>query len=135
MNRARLLCLSPLMLLGLAGTAQATVCHVTPDGSGNGSSWATAMSLQTALADTSCTEIWVRKGVYKPVVPAETYPSNAERKISFVVRPGARIYGGFAGTEILRDEVVGGIGISSGTPAQDQEVAQAAIDTWMGAQG
>lgn len=36
---------------------------------------------------------------------------------------------------IWRDEVVGGIGISSGTPAQDQEVAQAAIDTWMGAQG
>lgn len=36
---------------------------------------------------------------------------------------------------IWRDEVVGGIGISSGTPAQDQEVAQAAIDAWMGAQG
>ena len=104
MNRARLLCLSPLMLLGLAGTAQATPCHVAPDGSGNGSAWATAMALHTALADTSCTEIWVRKGVYKPVVPAGTYPSNAERKISFVVRPGARIYGGFAGTEILRDE-------------------------------
>lgn len=104
MNRARLLCLSPLLLLGLTGAAQATVCHVTPDGNGNGSSWATAMALQTALADTDCDEIWVRKGVYKPVVPAGTYPSIAERKISFVVRPGARIYGGFAGNEILRDE-------------------------------
>ncbi|NLB15173.1 MAG: hypothetical protein GX826_14370, partial [Gammaproteobacteria bacterium] len=104
MNRARLLCLSPLMLLGLAGTAQATPCHVAPDGSGNGSAWATAMALHTALADTSCTEIWVRKGVYKPVVPAGNYPSNAECKISFVVRLGTRIYGGFAGTEILRNE-------------------------------
>ena len=36
---------------------------------------------------------------------------------------------------IWRDEVVGGIGISSGTPAQDREVAQAAIDAWMAAQG
>lgn len=27
-------------------------------------------------------------------------------------------------------EVVGGIGVSSGTPAQDQEVAQAGIDAW-----
>ena len=36
---------------------------------------------------------------------------------------------------VWRDEVVGGIGISSGTPAQDQEVAQAAIDAWVAAQG
>lgn len=27
-------------------------------------------------------------------------------------------------------QVVGGIGVSSGTPAQDQEVAQAGIDAW-----
>ena len=29
-------------------------------------------------------------------------------------------------------EVVGGIGVSSGTPAQDQDVAQAGIDLWNG---
>ena len=32
---------------------------------------------------------------------------------------------------IWQGEVVGGIGISSGSPAQDQQVAQAGIDTWM----
>ncbi len=31
--------------------------------------------------------------------------------------------------------VIGGIGVSSGTPAQDQAVAQAGIDAWMAAQG
>ena len=31
-------------------------------------------------------------------------------------------------------EVVGGIGVSSGTPAQDQAVAQAGIDDWIARQ-
>ena len=31
---------------------------------------------------------------------------------------------------LFEDEVVGGIGISSGTPAQDQDVAEAAIAHW-----
>ena len=34
----------------------------------------------------------------------------------------------------FKGDVVGGIGISSGTPAQDQAVAQAAIDHWLAAQ-
>ena len=36
---------------------------------------------------------------------------------------------------IWRGEVVGGIGISSGSPAQDQAVAQAGIDHWLAVQG
>ena len=32
---------------------------------------------------------------------------------------------------IVNGEVVGGIGVSSGTPAQDQEVAQAGIDAFL----
>ncbi|MGA0541856.1 GlcG/HbpS family heme-binding protein [Neotabrizicola sp. VNH66] len=35
---------------------------------------------------------------------------------------------------VWQGQVVGGIGISSGTPAQDQAVAQAAIDHWSAAQ-
>ncbi|MRX50377.1 heme-binding protein [Paracoccus sp. S-4012] len=35
---------------------------------------------------------------------------------------------------VWKGEVVGGIGISSGTPAQDQAVAQAGLDRWMAAQ-
>jgi len=35
---------------------------------------------------------------------------------------------------IWNGDVVGGIGVSSGTPAQDQEVAQAGIDGWLAVQ-
>ncbi|MDH2327164.1 heme-binding protein [Cereibacter sp. SYSU M97828] len=34
---------------------------------------------------------------------------------------------------IVDGQVVGGIGVSSGTPAQDQDVAQAGIDGWLAA--
>lgn len=58
-------------------------------------------------------------------------------------QPGAPAYGIFSaiggrlmvvggGLPILHDgQVVGAIGVSSGTPAQDQAVAQAGIDGWM----
>lgn len=58
-------------------------------------------------------------------------------------QPGAPAYGIFSaiggrlivvggGLPILWDgEVVGAIGVSSGTPAQDQAVAQAGIDAWL----
>ena len=36
---------------------------------------------------------------------------------------------------IVDGEVVGGIGVSSGTPAQDREVAQAGLDAFQSAQG
>lgn len=34
---------------------------------------------------------------------------------------------------VVDGQVVGGIGVSSGTPAQDQDVAQAGIDGWLAA--
>ncbi len=61
-------------------------------------------------------------------------------------QPGAPAYGINAaiggrlmvvggGLPVLWDgEVVGGIGVSSGTPAQDQAVAQAGIDDWIARQ-
>ena len=36
---------------------------------------------------------------------------------------------------VWNGDVVGGIGISSGSPAQDQAVAQAGIDAWLAARG
>jgi uncharacterized protein GlcG (DUF336 family) len=36
---------------------------------------------------------------------------------------------------VVDGDVVGGIGVSSGTPAQDREVAQAGIDEFLAAQG
>lgn len=93
-----------LLTLFAAPAAHAAVCRVAPVGGGNGASWSTPMSLQAALAADACDEIWVRKGLYKPVVPANpSNPSLDERKVSFAIRPGVRVYGGFAGTESLRD--------------------------------
>ncbi|MBS0591014.1 MAG: Ig-like domain repeat protein [Proteobacteria bacterium] len=82
----------------------AGTCRVTTAGSASndGSDWdnAHALTLQGALGNASCMRIWVAKGVYKPVTPANpTSPTAAERAISFNIKPGVKVYGGFAGTE------------------------------------
>lgn len=66
---------------------------------GDGSSWTSAFkSLQAALAvATPGDEIWVAKGVYKPTTNA------AERTATFQLKSGVAIYGGFLGTESVRD--------------------------------
>ena len=105
MNRSILLRTTALLAVVVAPAAGAAVCRVTPDGTGNGMSWSSPIALQDALASEACSEIWVRKGLYKPVVPANpSSPSTAERRISFEIRPGVRVYGGFAGTESIRDQ-------------------------------
>ncbi len=64
----------------------------------NGKTWATAyLSPTSALADASCSEVWVAKGTYKPT-------SGVDRSVSFVLSPGKAVYGGFAGTETLRSQ-------------------------------
>lgn len=95
-----------LLLLAIGPAAQAAVCRVTTSGSAanDGSSWAAPLDLQSALADSNCTEIWVKAGVYKPVVPADSgNVSDGERAVSFDVPPGVAVYGGFAGDETARD--------------------------------
>lgn len=93
-----------LLALVAAPAVEAAVCRVAPDASGNGTSWSSPMALQAALAGDDCDEVWLRKGLYKPVVPANVNnPTRAEREVSFVVRAGTRVYGGFAGNESLRD--------------------------------
>lgn len=77
----------------------AGVCRVTPAGSAfnDGSSWAVPVSLQQALtASGICTEIWVKKGVYKP--------TGATNETSFGIAGGVAVYGGFAGSESGRDQ-------------------------------
>ena len=74
------------------------------NGANNGTSWADAYSdLQSALsAAASGEEIWVAAGTYKPT-------TTADRFVSFTMKDGVRIYGGFAGTEsalIQRDASV-----------------------------
>jgi hypothetical protein len=68
-------------------------------GANNGISWANAYTdLQSALAlASSGDEIWVADGTYKPT-------AGIDRTISFALKNGVAIYGGFAGSEISRDQ-------------------------------
>jgi len=45
----------------------------------------------------SNTEVWVVAGIYKPT-------TDSNRTISFVMKPGVAVYGGFAGTETQRQQ-------------------------------
>ena len=92
-------CVAFLLMLACA-PAWAGICRVTPAGTvfNDGSSWAVPASLQQALSASGiCTEIWVKKGLYKPATVAYT-------GISFSVADGVKVYGGFAGTETARDQ-------------------------------
>lgn len=68
-------------------------------GANNGTSWADAYTdLRSAVASAIVgQEIWVAAGTYKP-------SSTGDRFISFALKSGVGIYGGFAGTEYLRTQ-------------------------------
>jgi hypothetical protein len=79
-------------------TSAHAVCYVdaTASGAKDGSSWSDAFpSLQSALHDRTCKEIWVRRGVYKPT-------ATSDETVSFAVALGVQLYGGFAGGETSR---------------------------------
>ena len=68
-------------------------------GANNGTSWTNAYTdLQSALsASLFGDEIWVAAGTYKPT-------TDTDRTVSFVLKNGVAVYGGFAGTETLRTQ-------------------------------
>ncbi|HET6632676.1 MAG TPA: choice-of-anchor Q domain-containing protein [Rhodanobacteraceae bacterium] len=88
--------------------AQADTCRVKPGASAaaDGASWATATSLQHALDEPLCTELWVAAGVYTPsvhyVVDGNGDDPADPRTATFYVLPGKAVYGGFAGSESER---------------------------------
>ncbi len=85
----------------LSSAALADVIYVNAGatGAGDGTTWADAFpDLQAAIAaSTSGDEIWVAAGTYLPT-------DTADRTISFALRDGVGIYGGFDGTEAMRTE-------------------------------
>jgi len=93
--------LTALILVYAATTAAvsaATTLCVKPAPSGAGC-WATAYTdLQAALAAAgSGDEIWVAAGTYRPT-------ATADRTVSFAMKNGVAVYGGFDGTETMRSE-------------------------------
>ncbi|MGE5223155.1 MAG: choice-of-anchor Q domain-containing protein [Omnitrophica WOR_2 bacterium] len=65
-------------------------------GAGDCTSWANACLLQPALGKANNgDQIWVTAGVYKPG------PEDSARSVTFQLKEGVAVYGGFAGTETL----------------------------------
>ena len=77
------------------------ILRVTTTGASTGTcgaSWASPCSLQHALAiAVSGDELWVKQGTYKPT-------TGTDRSVSFILKSGVALYGGFAGTETLRKQ-------------------------------
>lgn len=88
--------------LFLSPAADARVFCVTPDGAGerSGVGWKNAYGeaeFSAALSAAEAgSEFWVAEGVYRP--------SSDDRRASFLLKPGVRLYGGFSGTEGKREE-------------------------------
>ena len=94
------ICIFALIAALLGSAITATPVHaasrlyvnVTAIGNGDCSSWADACTLQTAIASSSSgDEIWVQAGVYTP--------DASVRTLSFTLKSGVSVYGGFNGTE------------------------------------
>jgi predicted outer membrane repeat protein len=68
-------------------------------GANDGTSWANAFTdLQAALAAAvSGDEIWIAAGTYKPT-------STTSRSVSFALKNGVGVYGGFVGNEVSRGD-------------------------------
>ncbi|MCS6908478.1 MAG: hypothetical protein RML93_11435, partial [Anaerolineales bacterium] len=116
-SRALVVCLliaTPLILFQPppAASAAGTVRYAVPAGhptnglnSGTCTSWAAACTLSYALTQaTSGDEIWVRTGVYKPTDYIPSGFSGSHRTLSFALRNGVALYGGFKGTETSRHQ-------------------------------
>lgn len=86
----------PILGFLLCTQASATTYHVKSNatGSGTGLSWTNAFTdLQEALSIAiPGDDIWVAAGQYRPT-------TTTTRTVSFVLRNGVDVYGGFAGTE------------------------------------
>nr|WP_294860647.1 choice-of-anchor Q domain-containing protein [uncultured Fluviicola sp.] len=98
MNKILLLLIFSGILLFKSNAATWYV-NLNATGSNNGTSWTNAYTdLQNAIgASTFGDEIWIATGTYKPT-------TTSTRTISFVIKNGTKVYGGFNGTETLLSE-------------------------------
>lgn len=93
--------ITPLLILSLHTQLLAGTIYVNQaaTGANNGASWTNAYTdLQNALSSAVAgDEIWVAQGSYKPT-------SGTSRFISFELKKGIALYGGFSGNESLLSE-------------------------------
>ncbi len=98
-----MVCLLFFMFLMLTGTAAGKIIHVDIDAAGldSGENWTHAFNnFQTALdTATAGDEIWVAEGIYMP-----KRGMSEDREAYFSMENGVAIYGGFNGTETLRED-------------------------------
>jgi hypothetical protein len=74
------------------------VLYVRPGANGNCISWASACELQAALNEADAgDQIWVQAGVYRPT-------EDTTRYMTFSLKSGVALYGGFAGAETGREQ-------------------------------
>ena len=91
------------LFVALSAVAQQTIfVDASATGNNDGSSWANALvSLQDALAAASSgDEIWIAAGLYHPDQGNGLTPGD--RSLSFDLKSGIQVHGGFAGTESSR---------------------------------
>lgn len=98
MRRSIIVCLLGLTVQ-LPAWASRYHVNIAASGAGTGLTWANAFTdLQEALSIViPGDEIWVAAGQYRPT-------TGTNRAVSFVLRNGVDIYGGFAGTETAIDQ-------------------------------
>ncbi len=81
----------------------AQTIYVSPTGTGSGTSWSAASSLQSALAAADAgDELWLAAGTYRPTTCGIC--SGTQRAISFDIPSGVRVLGGFFGNETDADD-------------------------------
>jgi hypothetical protein len=96
-------CLIAFLMVSALTTASALAgviyVNAAASGANDGTSWANAYtSLQTALgAAGSGDDLWVVAGTYRPT-------SGSDRTVSFALKNGVGLYGGFDGTETQRSQ-------------------------------
>ena len=88
-----------LLMLVSISTALAqtpTIHYVKAGATGNGSAWASASGDLQAMINASAAgdQVWMAQGLYKPGGQA-----NTNRSLSFAMKNGVALYGGFAGSE------------------------------------